>query len=1209
MSSLSNSMENLNGRLGHLIPEQDEALAKFKEELAAEGLYNPEIHDDHLLLRFLRARKFQIPLAKKMWSESEAWRKEYGTDDLKDNFDFPEYPVVKKFYPRYYHKVDKIGRPLYVERFGVLDITQLFSVTSDERMLKNHVYEYEKLVHYRLPACSSRAGRHLEQSCVIMDLKGVSISMFPSVFGLVKQVSTIAQNYYPEMLGKMFIINAPYVFTGVWSVVKPLLDEVTVNKIYLLGSGYKERLLEFIDADCLPESLGGTCRCEGGCETADIGPWNDGSVEGYPKKEFERFEINYGSGDYERFSKNKKANGSNVKVCLTGVTRDVKMAIPKPKGRASPSPRKLPAAATMASPGSSVISVILIVIYLMAAAFVFWRHYELPTPKVDLVDVDGRPQFSEALARAHVKELAGNIGMRVVGTKGEDQARNYIVEKLEEYKAASAGNPFVPEFVVMKIYTNITNVVVRISCGEECNKNSLLINSHFDSQIVTPGACDDACSVAVMLEMARIVSLRREPMRNSLILLFNGAEESFQDASHAFVKTSPLVENVKAFLNLEAMGNHGKEVLFQSNSRGMVDAYKAAPYPHGSVVSNDIFLTGLVLSDTDFRQFVDHGDLHGLDMAIYQNSFIYHTMLDVVENVQVGLLQHMGENSVAIVEHLLGNITIENFTTGRDYIYYDFFGLFFVVYDWSSADAFHAALILTAFLLAFRTSFVGIFASDSRRQSMNDRLGLGGVGGFMPLLWTFASVGVSMIAMIVAPALQGALMQYGLGKPLTYFRGEMLAFLLFAPIALAALFGSQVLIRFIIPTHALDTPVNHERRTWSAVMLWNASFLLLTTILRLGSAYIFSFTTFSFCLGLLIDRLLTPMSVSAPNGSHFPIHRLAYAATYPLVAATAIHHMIMGLNLFVPLTGRIGATSPVDVILGGLVGVLCVLSFSSILAPLIARVSRRQLVKAWGFAGFISLLVILVFSVTLFPYDEAHPKRVFMQYMRNTTSGQRTVHVSHSDPPYLNPVLDSVSTDLEVPSRLQSVEENDQTWATIYPFSHFIVSHVYDVTETQLGGNARAAKAPLIVAEDVRWNEARGERSLTVKCFHPDHVWTVISFHADVISWSLDSTPTPGLHHHVIRHAGSYGTNIWNVSLTVRATSSTDRLKIHLTGVERDTFSLEPMEERKNGGVAQLGWLWGEGFESARVLKKVQDAVPGWVTGLYLAVVVEVSEV
>ncbi|TPX65758.1 hypothetical protein SpCBS45565_g04929 [Spizellomyces sp. 'palustris'] len=288
------SSENLNGRLGHLTPQQEETLAQFKKELAAEGYYDPEKHDDHCLLRFLRARKFQIPAAKKMWTDYQNWRKEFGTDDILHNFDFPEYPVVKKFYPRFYHKTDKLGRPIYIEQLGGVDVKQLFAVTNIDRMLKNHVYEYEKLVHYRLPACSKKSGRYLEQSCTILDLKGVYITQFPSVANLVKQVSTIAQNYYPEMLGKMYIINAPMLFTGVWSVVKGFLDEVTVSKINILGSSYKSKLLETIDESSLPKFFGGTCECAGGCQHADQGPWNDGTVEGYPQEELEKFNRLYG---------------------------------------------------------------------------------------------------------------------------------------------------------------------------------------------------------------------------------------------------------------------------------------------------------------------------------------------------------------------------------------------------------------------------------------------------------------------------------------------------------------------------------------------------------------------------------------------------------------------------------------------------------------------------------------------------------------------------------------------------------------------------------------------------------------------------------------------------------------------------------------------------------------------------------------------------
>jgi hypothetical protein len=214
------------GRLGHLTPEQEAALKQFKEEIKASNLYDEASQDDHLYLRFLRARKFNLPNTKKMFEDYCNWRKEFGVDGIVQNFDFPEYPVVRKYYPRFYHKTDKLGRPVYIERLGMLDIKQLFTVTTTERMLKNHVFEYEKLVNYRLKACSIAYNAHIEQSLTILDLKGVSLSGFSNVYTLVKQVSAIAQNYYPEMLGKMFIINAPMLFTACWGMVKPLLDEI-----------------------------------------------------------------------------------------------------------------------------------------------------------------------------------------------------------------------------------------------------------------------------------------------------------------------------------------------------------------------------------------------------------------------------------------------------------------------------------------------------------------------------------------------------------------------------------------------------------------------------------------------------------------------------------------------------------------------------------------------------------------------------------------------------------------------------------------------------------------------------------------------------------------------------------------------------------------------------------------------------------------------
>ena len=151
----------------------------------------------------------------------------------------------------------------------------MYKITTAERMLQNLVVEYEKLADPRLPACSRKAGQLLETCCTIMDLKGVGISRASSVFGYVRQASAISQNYYPERLGKLYLINAPWGFSSVFSVVKGFLDPVTVQKIHVLGSGYKSELLGQVPAENLPDHLGGECKCDGGCALSDLGPWRD----------------------------------------------------------------------------------------------------------------------------------------------------------------------------------------------------------------------------------------------------------------------------------------------------------------------------------------------------------------------------------------------------------------------------------------------------------------------------------------------------------------------------------------------------------------------------------------------------------------------------------------------------------------------------------------------------------------------------------------------------------------------------------------------------------------------------------------------------------------------------------------------------------------------------------------------------------------------
>ncbi|KAI8926243.1 CRAL-TRIO domain-containing protein [Entophlyctis helioformis] len=172
---------------------------KFRAAIVQAGIkLDPSRHDDRTLVRFLKARKYDPAKSLKMFAECEQWRQEFAVENVVQSFAYTESAAVDKVYPRFYHKTDREGRPVYIEVLATLDVKLLFAVTDQERVITRHVREYEKLMRYRLPACSARSGRPIDQGTTIIDLKGVPLSSFNQVRKIIQSLSAIAQNYYPR---------------------------------------------------------------------------------------------------------------------------------------------------------------------------------------------------------------------------------------------------------------------------------------------------------------------------------------------------------------------------------------------------------------------------------------------------------------------------------------------------------------------------------------------------------------------------------------------------------------------------------------------------------------------------------------------------------------------------------------------------------------------------------------------------------------------------------------------------------------------------------------------------------------------------------------------------------------------------------------------------------------------------------------------------
>uniref|UniRef100_H2UKM2 Endoplasmic reticulum metallopeptidase 1 n=1 Tax=Takifugu rubripes TaxID=31033 RepID=H2UKM2_TAKRU len=589
--------------------------------------------------------------------------------------------------------------------------------------------------------------------------------------------------------------------------------------------------------------------------------------------------------------------------------------------------------------------------------------------------VIGKPtgDFNALRARRHLEQIT-SVGPRPVGSQeNEVLTVGYLLEQIEQIRAETAAGPhqltvdvqrptgtFSIDFLggFTSFYDRVTNVVVRLE-PKGGAQHLMLANCHFDTVANSPGASDDAVSCAVMLEVLHSLANQSTPLHHGVVFLFNGAEENILQASHGFITQHPWAKQVRAFINLEAAGVGGKEVVFQTGPENpwLVQAYvQAAKHPFASVVGQEVFQSGIIPSDTDFRIYRDFGNIPGIDLAFIENGFIYHTKYDTADRILTDSIQRAGDNILAVLRYLLMSEKLADSSEYRhgNMVFFDLLGVFVVAYPARVGTILNYMVAAATFLyLAKKASRPG-----------ND---LAYATGVALLSWLVTLLSVLIVALLVTL----------LGRSMFWYDHFYTSICLYG----AAATGKIILIHTLAKNLYYGTSSLELGDLYFDVslLLWCCSLVWLTQQ-GLCSAYVpMLMVAFP-----LVTRILLAKEFKHRGAS------LRYSMFYLLgLALPYVHFMFLiwvVFEIFTPIMGRSGTEIPPEVVLASLVTLATIFLSSFFLHFIYLVRSTKWILTGLGSVFLLTFLVIS--SGLLFPYSDAperpRPKRVFLQHTTRT---------------------------------------------------------------------------------------------------------------------------------------------------------------------------------------------------------------------------------
>mmetsp|Transcript_40396 Transcript_40396/g.114370 ORF Transcript_40396/g.114370 Transcript_40396/m.114370 type:complete len:269 (-) Transcript_40396:1339-2145(-) len=229
-----------------LSEEQKRKINDLRARVKGEAEKSPALQawlTDITLLRYLRARSWDLGRAEEMLTATLAWRETIKPEEIRWETIEAEAKTGKLFNMELQ---DNEGRHVLVMR------PACENTSSHEGQIRNLIYMMET-------TCFQADEDESVQITILQDFVGYSLRNAPPM-KTTRETLAILQNHYPERLKASLMYRAPSMFSMLWRGISPFIDPVTYKKIIFLekGSKEKEAMGKYFDMEHLEPAFGGS---------------------------------------------------------------------------------------------------------------------------------------------------------------------------------------------------------------------------------------------------------------------------------------------------------------------------------------------------------------------------------------------------------------------------------------------------------------------------------------------------------------------------------------------------------------------------------------------------------------------------------------------------------------------------------------------------------------------------------------------------------------------------------------------------------------------------------------------------------------------------------------------------------------------------------------------------------------------------------------